>query len=48
MLNKAKPNQTKTTEITNKDNDNERVDSLDFLLEKDKLKTLFDKKLDKD
>jgi len=42
MLNKAKPNQTKTTEITNKDNDNERVDSLDFLLEKDKLENKFD------
>jgi predicted membrane protein len=44
MLNKAKPNQTKTTEIINKDNDNERVDSLDFLLEKDKLENKFDKK----
>ena len=44
MLNKAKPNQIKTTEITNKDNDNERVDSLDFLLEKDKLENKFDKK----
>ena len=44
MLNKAKPNQTKTTEIIKKDNDNERVDSLDFLLEKDKLENKFDKK----
>ena len=44
MLNKAKPNQTKTTEIINKNNDNERVDSLDFLLEKDKLENKFDKK----
>ena len=44
MLNKTKPNQTKTTEIINKDNDSERVDSLDFLLEKDKLENKFDKK----
>ena len=44
MLNKAKPNQTKTSEITNKENDNERTDSLDFLLEKDKLENKFDKK----
>ena len=44
MLNKAKPNQTKTTEIIKKDNDNERVESLDFLLEKDKLENKFDKK----
>jgi predicted membrane protein len=44
MLNKAKPNQTKTTEIIKKDNNNERVDSLDFLLEKDKLENKFDKK----
>ena len=44
MLNKTKPNQTKTTEIINKDNDSERVDSLDFLLEKDKLKNKFNKK----
>ena len=44
MLNKAKPNQTKTTEIISKHNDNERVDSLDFLLEKDKLENKFDKK----
>ena len=48
MLNKAKPNQTKKLEIINQDNDNERVDSLDFLLEKDKLKSLSDKKLDKE
>ena len=44
MLNKAKPNQTKTTEIIKKDNGNERVDSLDFLLEKDKLENKFEKK----
>ena len=44
MLNKAKPNQKKTTEIIKKDNNNERVDSLDFLLEKDKLENKFDKK----
>ena len=44
MLNKAKPNQTKITEIIKKDNDNERVDNLDFLLEKDKLENKFDKK----
>ena len=44
MLNKAKPNQTKTTEIIKKNNDNERVDSLDFLLEKDKLENKLDKK----
>lgn len=44
MLNKAKPNQTKTSEITNKENDNERTDSLDFLLEKDKLENKLDKK----
>jgi predicted membrane protein len=43
MLNKAKPNQTKKVEITNKENDNERTDSLDFLLEKDKLENKFDK-----
>ena len=44
MLNKAKPNQTKKVEITNKENDNERTDSLDFLLEKDKLENKLDKK----
>ena len=44
MLNKAKPNQTKIVEIKNKENDNERTDSLDFLLEKDKLENKFDKK----
>ena len=44
MLNKAKPNQTKKVEIINKENDNERTDSLDFLLEKDKLENKFDKK----
>ena len=44
MLNKAKPNQTKKVEITNKENDNERTDSLEFLLEKDKLENKFDKK----
>lgn len=42
MLNKAKPNQTKVTEIISKDNDEVRVDSLDFLLEKDKLENKFD------
>jgi len=44
MLNKAKPNQTKKIEITNKENDNEKIDSLDFLLEKDKLENKIDKK----
>ena len=44
MLNKAKPNQTKKVEITNKENDNEKTDSLDFLLDKDKLENKFDKK----
>jgi predicted membrane protein len=44
MLNKAEPNQTKKVEITNKENNNERTDSLDFLLEKDKLENKFDKK----
>jgi hypothetical protein len=44
MLNKVKPNQTKTAEIISKDNDKARVDSLDFLLEKDKLENKFDKK----
>lgn len=45
MLNKAKPNQTTKIEITNKkENDNERTNSLDFLLEKDKLENKFDKK----
>ena len=44
MLNKAKPNQIKKVENINKDNDNERTDSLDFLLEKDKLENKFDKK----
>ena len=43
MLNKAKPNQIKKVEITNKENDNERTDSLDFLLEKDKLENKLDK-----
>jgi len=42
MLNKANPKQTKKLEIIS--NDNERVDSLDFLLEKDKLINKFDKK----
>ena len=42
MLNKAEPNQTKKVEITNKENNNERTDSLDFLLEKDKLENKFD------
>ncbi len=37
MLNKAKPNQTKKSEIAKKDNDNQKVESLDFLFEKDKL-----------
>jgi hypothetical protein len=44
MLNQAKPNQTKVTEIISKDNDKARVDSLNFLLEKDKLENKFDKK----
>ena len=44
MLNKAKSNQKKKVEITNKENDNERTDSLDFLLEKDKLENKLDKK----
>jgi predicted membrane protein len=44
MLNKATPNQTKKSEIIKKDTDNERVHSLDFLLEKDKLENKFDKK----
>ena len=44
MLNKAKPNQTKIVEIKNKENDNERTDNLDFLLEKDKLENKFEKK----
>jgi len=45
MLNKAKPNQTKKSEIIKeKDSDNQRVDSPDFLLEKDKLENKFDKK----
>jgi hypothetical protein len=44
MLNKAKPNHTKAAEIISKDNDKARVDSLDFLLEKDKLENKFDKK----
>jgi predicted membrane protein len=44
MLNKAKPNQIKKLENINKENDNERTDSLDFLLEKDKLENKFDKK----
>jgi predicted membrane protein len=44
MLNKAKPNQIKKVEIINKENDNERTDNLDFLLEKDKLENKFDKK----
>jgi len=47
MLNKAKPNQTKKSEIVKKkDNDNQRVESLDFLLEKDKLENKIDKKDD--
>ena len=44
MLNKAKPNQTKKVEIIKKENDNERTDNLDFLLEKDKLENKFEKK----
>lgn len=47
MLNKAKPNQTKKSEIIKKDNDDQRVDSLDFLLEKDKLENKLDLKDDK-
>jgi|LakMenEpi03Aug12_release.lakeMendotaPanAssembly.Ray.scaffolds.fasta_scaffold263217_4 predicted membrane protein len=44
MLNNAKPNQIKKVENINKENGNERTDSLDFLLEKDKLENKFDKK----
>jgi len=44
MLNNAKPNQIKKVENINKENSNERTDSLDFLLEKDKLVNKFDKK----
>jgi predicted membrane protein len=44
MLNKAKPNQIKKVENINKENGNERTDSLEFLLEKDKLENKFDKK----
>ena len=44
MLNKAEPNQTKKVEIIKKENDNERTDNLDFLLEKDKLENKFEKK----
>jgi len=47
MLNKAKPNKTKKSEIIKKDNDNQRVDSLDFLLEKDKLENKLNLKDDK-
>lgn len=47
MLNKAKPNQTKKSEIIKKDNDNQRVDSLNFLLEKDKLESKSDLEKDK-
>ena len=44
MLNNAKPNQIKKVENINKENGNERTDSLEFLLEKDKLENKFDKK----
>jgi len=47
MLNKAKPNQKKKSEIIKKDNDDQRVDSLDFLLEKDKLENKLDLRDDK-
>jgi len=44
MLNNAKPNQIKKVENINKENGNERTNSLEFLLEKDKLENKFDKK----
>jgi hypothetical protein len=47
MLNKADSSELKKIEVQ-KSNDNEKTNSLDFLLEKDKLQTLSDKKLDKD
>jgi hypothetical protein len=47
MLNKADSSELKKIEVK-KSNDNEKTNSLDFLLEKDKLQTLSDKKLDKD
>ena len=47
MLNKADSSVLKKIEVQ-KSNDNEKTNSLDFLLEKDKLQTLSDKKLDKD
>jgi hypothetical protein len=37
MLNKSKPSSSKEVEIKN--NSNERVNNLDFLLEKDKLQS---------
>jgi hypothetical protein len=47
MLNKTDSSESKNIEVK-KSNDNEKTNSLDFLLEKDKLQTLSDKKLDKD
>jgi hypothetical protein len=47
MLNKADSSELKKIEVQ-KSNDNEKTNSLDFLLEKDKLQTLSDKKIDKD
>jgi hypothetical protein len=47
MLNKTDSSELKKIEVQ-KSNDNEKTNSLDFLLEKDKLQTLSDKKLDKD
>jgi hypothetical protein len=47
MLNKTDSSELKKIEV-HKSNDNEKTNSLDFLLEKDKLQTLSDKKLDKD
>ena len=47
MLNKTDSSELKKIEVQ-KSNDNEKTNSLDFLLEKDKLQTLSDKKIDKD
>ena len=47
MLNKTDSSELKNIEVQ-KSNNNEKTNSLDFLLEKDKLQTLSDKKLDKD
>jgi len=47
MLNKAKPNKTKKSEIIKKDNDNQRVDSLDFNQKTNKLENKLNLKDDK-